>query len=329
MNVKKIMLVMLVLCLSVAFSGQAGAASAVDYADPARWLALPTANDKNVDVFYLYPTAWQKADAKEPDICGIDNASMMKGSKMAYAKTATAFEPIGNVYAPYYRQADIGAVLTLPPEKQAAIIAGTPREDAFAAFDYYIKHYNQGRPFILASHSQGSNVMLYLLADYMKEHPEVYQRMIAAYVIGYSVTGEYLARNPHLKFAQGADDTGVIISYNTEAPGVSGNNPVLLPGAIAINPISWTREETLATAEESYGSLLLNEQQEWTAVAQYADARVDKTRGVVICSTADVEALSPGNAIFPKGVYHPYDYPFYYYNIRENAALRAAKFLGK
>ena len=88
----------------------------------------------------------------------------------------------------------------------------------------------------------------------MKENPKVCDRMIAAYVIGYSITPGYLAQNPHLKFAEGPDDTGVIISYNTEAPNVVGNNPVVLPGAMAINPISWTREESLAKAEENLGS---------------------------------------------------------------------------
>ena len=92
-----------------------------------------------------------------------------------------------------------------------------------------------------------------ILAEYMKEHPDLYKRMIAAYVIGYSVTGAYLAQNPHLKFAAGPDDTGVIISYNTEAPGVNGENPVILPGGISINPITWTREKTLATATENLG----------------------------------------------------------------------------
>ncbi len=43
------------------------------------------------------------------------------------------------------------------------------------------------------------------------------------------------------KFAKGAKDIGVIISYNTEAPQVAGKNPVVLPGAMAINPITWTR----------------------------------------------------------------------------------------
>lgn len=250
---------------------------------------------------------------------------MLKGSKAAYDRQATAFEPVGNVYAPYYRQADAIYSLSLPLEEQDKLIGGIPKEDVFAAFDYYIKHYNNDRPFILAGHSQGSNVMLYLLSEYMKENPEVYDRMIAAYVIGYSVTDEYLSKNPHLKFAEGPDDTGVIISYNTEAPNVEGTNPVVLPGAKVINPISWTLEETLATAEESLGSTLPNKELKFIPVGKYADAQIDKTRGVLICSTAD--KLSPGNKVVPRGIYHSFDYPFYYFNIRENAANRAKIYL--
>jgi hypothetical protein len=165
----------------------------------------------------------------------------------------------------------------------------------------------------------------------------VYNRMIAAYVIGYSVTSDYLAKYPYLKFAEGPDDTGVIISYNTEAPTVVGNNPVVLPGAMAINPITWTRDETIATAEENLGSIVLNKdgsvvlnaEGNFELVKKYADARVDKAKGVIICSTVDVNQLSPGNAGFGKGVYHSFDYPFYYYDLRANAQNRANRFLGK
>ena len=89
-------------------------------------------------------------------------------------------------------------------------VAGIPTLDVLAAFDYYIKHYNNGRPFILAAHSQGSNILINLLAGYMKDHPDVYSRMIAAYVIGYPVTAQYLADNPHLKFATGAALTLIV-----------------------------------------------------------------------------------------------------------------------
>ncbi|MDR7867932.1 MAG: DUF3089 domain-containing protein [Sporomusaceae bacterium] len=327
MRIKKIILVVIALLFSFTFAAQANEKEAIDYSKPDRWLALPAAVEKEVDVFFLYPTAWQKVDKNEPNICEIDNKSMVQGAKAALGRQATAFEPVGNIYAPYYRQADAAYTLSLSANEQAAVLGGLPKADVFAAFDYYIEHYNQGRPFILASHSQGSDLMLLILAEYMKEHPAVYQRMIAAYVIGYSVTGDYLAKNPHLKFAQGPDDTGVIISYNTEAPVIKGKNPVTSPGGIAINPITWTTDETLATAEQSLGSRLLNKAGNWVPVKNYADARVDKARGVIICSTADVKTFSPGNDVFPQGVYHSLDYPFYYYNLRENAAKRTGKYL--
>ena len=145
------------------------------------------------------------------------------------AGQATAFETFANIYAPYYRQVDARYSLSQPLAEQDKIIGGIPYSDARAAFDYYIKNCNGNRPFILAGHSQGSNVLIYLLSDYMKENPKVYARMIAAYIIGYSVTDSYLARNPHLKFAAGPDDTGVIISYNTEGPVASMASPVVLP----------------------------------------------------------------------------------------------------
>ncbi len=331
---KKIALILIVL-LSFGLISCSGQSDSVDYADQAHWLSLPASADKAVDVFYLYGTMYQKADDSDPNICGIDNAQMVQGAGLAFDRQAAAFETVGNIYAPYYRQADAGYTLSLPEDEKDKLLQGTPKEDVFAAFDYYIQHYNNGRPFILAGHSQGSNILIYLLSQYMKDNPEVYDRMIAAYIIGYSVTDEYLQENPHLKFAEGADDTGVIISYNTEAPTVEGNNPVILDGALVINPITWTRDETPALAEQNAGSIMLNsdgsvvldENGNYERVMDYADATVDLEKCALICSTADVDTLAPGNAVFGRGVFHSFDYPFYFYNLRENAAARAANYM--
>ena len=335
MNLKKnlLLFVALFVSLTLVACGNDNSKSepvATDYSQAAHWLSLP-ATVKAVDVFYLYPTAWQKVNNSDPDICDIDNPSMLAGSASAFARQATAFETFANIYAPYYRQADAAYVLALPLAEHDAVIAGIPTTDAVAAFDYYIKHYNNGRPFILAGHSQGSNVLNNLLAGYMKENPEVYARMVAAYVVGYSVSDEYLAKNPHLKFAEGPDDTGVIISYNTQAPDVvAGTNPVVSPGGLVINPITWTRDETLATTAEGLGSFMPDPVTKvFSQVPQYADAKIDKTNGVLICSTADENALYSLSGALGKGVYHSFDYPFYYYNLRENAANRTNKFLSK
>ena len=319
---------LLAACTVGAPSAAARSAGGIDYAQPSHWLARPSAPRKQVDVFYLYPTSYSKSSPSASNIASIDDPGMIAKAKTSFAQQATAFETVANVYAPYYRQADAVYVLTSPLATQNKIIGGTPTTDATAAFDYYLKHYNHGRPFILAGHSQGSNVLLFLLSGYLKHHPAAYHRMIAAYVIGYGVTHTFLAKNPQLKFAQGASDTGVIVSWNTEAPGLTIANPVVQPGAIAINPITWTRTERPATAAESLGSLMPDAAGALDRVNHYANARVDKRRGVVVCSTCDVSVLSPGTpGGWPRGVYHKFDYPLYYFNLRSNAANRIQRFL--
>ena len=315
-----------------------GAAGTTDYAMRAHWLSLPSKPLKRVDVFYLCPTEYTRAPGG-PIVGPVDDPAMMKGAQAAFQRQATAFSTFANIYAPYYRQADSAARAALPPAQQVKIVAGGPTQDGIAAFDYFIRHFDHGRPFILAGHSQGSNVLANLLAKYMKARPAVYRKMIAAYVIGYSITPHYLSQNPFLKFATGANDTGGIISWNTEAPTVAGTNPVLLPGGLAINPITWTRSQTEATAKQNLGSIelnpatgtpVLNNDGTVKRVMGLADARVNKAKGVVICSTVDAANppyYTPGG--FPMGVLHPFDYPLYFFDIRANAANRVERFFAR
>lgn len=308
-----------------------------DYSDAAHWLHVPKRDRYAVDVFYVYPTAYSRTDPSQPIFCPADDYGMVKGAQAAYKRQAWAFRTFANIYAPYYRQIDATYQLSLPPDQQEANIEGPPAVDVIAAFKHYLKHHNHGRPFILAGHSQGSAVLRYLLASYMKEHPRVYKRMVVAYVVGQSITREYLGENPHLKYARGAGDAGVIVSWNTEAPTIAGKNPVLLPGGIAINPITWTRAQTRATARQNRGSIQLDpttgtpvvtKQGRILRVKGLADARVDRKKGVVICGTvpADQPPYFMPNG-FPQGVLHTFDYPLYFFSVRANAALRAQQYL--
>ena len=129
--------------------------TSVDYSQATHWLSLPATIYK-ADVFYLYPTtSWTKNNSTSM-ICAIDDSLMMAGAAQAYTRQATAFETAANVYSPFYRQDNSS------PENRLNVIAGIPTMDATAAFDYYIKHFNQGRPFILAGHSQGANIVCIL-----------------------------------------------------------------------------------------------------------------------------------------------------------------------
>jgi pimeloyl-ACP methyl ester carboxylesterase len=319
-----------------ASTSETTSAPAPDYAQASNWLSEPSSSDasKPVDVFYLYPTAYMPSSPSAPVVCSADNPQMRSGAKAAFSRTATAFSPLANIYAPYYRQAEI-QIVSMPYAKQEPIVGGEPTTDALSAFDYYIKHLNHGRPFILAGHSQGSHIMINLMADYMKKNPEVYKRMIVAYVPGYSITPQYLQQNSELKFAENADDTQVIVSYNTVAPTTTMPDTVILPGAMAINPITWTRNETTATAAQNLGSIsldkngyaVLDAQGQPRKVLGVADARIDTATGKLISSTVDKATLDPGNKVTAAGIFHNYDYPFYYFDLRANAANRIKRYL--
>lgn len=306
--------------------------SITDYSKPKHWLSIPADITKDVDIFYVYPTAWYKEDSSEPNFCAIDNKIMLIGSQMAFNEQATAFETVGNIYAPYYRQVDAYYSLSLPEEQRWEAIKSIPAKDITAAFDYFIKHYNNGRPFILVGHSQGAMMVMLLLKDFMSQNPAVYARMVSAYVIGYPVTAEFMDANKHLKFAEGPDDTGVIISFNTQSPKIAPGESIIMTNLIGqvINPINWKRDETLAPASESLGSYMpTDDQGNYGIIPNFADARIDLVQGVIVCSSVNDSTMFEISGNMGLGIYHGFDIPFYYYNLRENAEKRVDAFLGQ
>ena len=189
--------------------------NSIDYSQKENWYRLPEIT-KDVDTFYIYATEYIMGSFEEgaPDYATIDNEEMRFGVKYECRDHAEAFGEVTNIFLPYYRQSGLryaGEVIQETGDFDNALL-GIPYEDITAALDYYFENCNGGRPFIIAGHSQGSAMVLLLLRTYFKDHPEYYARMVAAYAIGYSVTDEYLEANPHLKFATGETDTGVIIA---------------------------------------------------------------------------------------------------------------------
>lgn len=157
---------------------------------------------------------------------------------------------------------------------------------------------------------------------------------LAAYPIGYSITKEYLKANPHLKFATGECDTGVIVSWNTEGPKnmeLNAKTAVLLPGAISINPLNWKLDNTYAPASMNKGSLVLNEQTGQPETGDVgADAQVFPERGVVVTHAKAEEMLEDAKEVsasfFGPDGRHGEDYTLYYSNIRDNVAKRTEAF---
>ena len=105
----------------------------------------------------------------------------------------------------------------------------------------------------------------------------------------------------------------------------------VVPAQYPLTPssiINWKRDETYASAEESLGGYIFNEE---TGLPEdyphAADAKIDLKRGVVITTT---KAVAPETfPLFGPASFHENDYPLYYYNIKANAATRVAAYKNK
>ena len=307
--------------------------SLIDYSQAANWLDVPAAMVKDgaldaaadglkaVDVFYVYPTV--TGFRPETEVCDMTDTVMIAGAQMVRQIQTAVFDESCNVFMPYYRQISMPKLGMNYP----AIIGFISQFDITDALDYYFTNLNQGRPFIIAGHSQGAATVIALLENYMTKHPELLSRMVAAYPIGFAVTRDWLAKTG-LKFAEGATDTGVIVSWNTEGPAnQEAKNVTLAPGGISINPINWKRDDTYADVKENLGSLTVDGK---IVTPGIADARVDTVRGSVVVSTADPKLYAiadEGTQMFGPECYHLHDYGFFYNNLKQNIADRIKAFM--
>ena len=303
--------------------------SAIDYSKEENWLNFPEIT-KDVDTFYIYSTAYMGQGKDDPAYATIDNREMVMGAIGEYVTNASAYEDSTNVFVPFYRQSSMRYAGEIR-EKTGAIdeaISGIPYDDISAALDYFFEKCNNGRPFIIAGHSQGSGIVKYVLKNYFKEHPEYYERMVAAYLIGFSVTKEDHEAYPHLKFATGESDTGCIVSWNTEGPKnveTNAHNVVVMPNAISINPLNWKLDDTYAPASENLGSLVFNEKAEEYEIKDIgADAQVVPSRGVVVTNANF--PVSEMTEYFGPDSFHEDEYQIYYNNIKDNVAKRVAAY---
>ena len=304
-----------------------------DYTNADNWLVIPDNPKAPVDVFYIVPTAYHPANPDAaPDLCEMDDAAVRKRAGEHIAHKGSCFITVGNYYAPMYRQSKVKTLISDDPKDRQTVLNGS-FACVTAAFETYMRLYNHGKPFILASHSQGSVMLSMLLSGVFAKRKDYLDKMIAAYAIGFGITRVFLKANPHLKFAKGRTDTGVIISYNTEAPGVTARNITLPPDSVCINPISWNLGNVTAPKGQSLGSHIMTRDangnvSEIKDIPHYADATIDEKRGVVVCSTVDPSlfAIPEEPGFFPPGVMHNGDLGLYYYDLKQNAIDRIEAF---
>lgn len=295
------------------------------YAQPENWAYLETdAADKKADVFFICPTVYG-GDSETFNMALDDEET--KGSFVGATNMEKGiYDADCRFFAPYYRQAGLNVY-----EMEAAArepYLNIAYEDVKLAFAYYLEHYNNGRPIVLAGFSQGADLSIRLLKDYFGKK-EVNDLLVACYAIGWRITDSELEEYPHLKVAQGETDTGVIIAFNSEADYVTDS--LTIPEGTkthAINPLNWKTDSTPADKSLNKGACFTSYSGKIKKeIPELTGAYIDPVRGALKVTDVTAEEYPPKLSIFTDGIYHLYDYQFFYRNLQENVSVRIAEYL--
>ena len=220
-----------------------------------------------------------------------------------------------NFFSPYYRQCTLETFVSDSLTAERLPVAS---DDVRRAFRHYLKYMNNGRPFILAGFSQGAMILL----DVLKEmDDDTYSRMIAAYIIGMAISQDVADSTPHIVAAQDSGDTGVTICYNS----VRDASCSLWPrSAAGINPVNWRTDSTPAMLITEPSPFIPLQEQNKDTLTVHLD---EETNMLCVEGYTGTDYQLP--LIGKEGNYHSREIWFYRDQLRENMALRAARFLDK
>ena len=325
-KLSKIIAITLVLALFVSLFAScapvAGPTHDVDYSNEENWAYFAEGEGNDADLFLICPTVDMGKGGNYN--MSLDDEDMKESFVGALNMERGIYEGSAIMYAPYYRQMTF-PVYSLTDEEMQPYF-DLAYSDIKAAFEFYMENLNCGRPIILAGFSQGSQLLVQLLKDYF-DNPEYSEKLVAAYAIGWRVTEEEIMEYPHLKMAEGMSDTGVIISFNSEAAGVTDS--IMVPEGtrtLGINPLNWKSDSTLADASLNIGACFTSYSGEIKKeISALTGAYLDPARGTLILP--DIDPAEYSNSLFPDGVYHLYDYQFFFRSLETNVAHRLAEYL--
>ena len=299
---------------------------APDYANELHWAALPWRKDNadltpegvadaqasaQVDVFFIHPTTYYtSAGWNQP----LDHPQANEFTdEQVLPNQAGVFNSCCRVFAPRYRQATLYSFFDEGADGAAAI--DFAYEDIKAAFEHYLRAYSDGRPFIIAGHSQGALHADRLLRDYVAG-TDLASRLVAAYPVGFNVStanGIAVCNDPL--------QTGCQVGWNTMQQGVARRGAKA--DDICVNPLTWSAGEAHAPHDANLG-----------AVSFASGAKVEAGAADARCNLGTLEVSEVRSENYPtesfgNGNYHIYDFSLFHMNIRTNARQRADRFLAE
>lgn len=281
-----------------------------DYADS---VPAPIRNQYNpdttkADIFFIHPTTY--TDLSKPFGWNgpVDDAALNKETdEGTILFQASIFNEAGRLFAPRYQQANLEAYFTLN------VVAGrnalnNAYADIKAAFEYYLSKHNNGRPIVIASHSQGSTHAQRLIKEFF-DGKSLANQLVVAYIIGMDVNpGQYTTLTECTRPMQ----NGCICSWRSYE---EGTVPLYIQleqfNSIVTNPLTWDSRKEIAPRSQNLGTTLGNFNLIVPNIAS-AEAR----QKVLWIKT------EPFSDRIPTEDFHIADMNLFYMNIRKNVSDR-------
>lgn len=313
---RKICLTLVVLLSAAIF---AAAMAEVDYSDASMWAYFETDREGTAaDVFFLAPTA---TTGNEENLYWADFGNEKYYGKFVGAVTMQkdlyAFD--ARFFAPLYHEAFVMAYY----EPNADEYLDAAYDDVRCAFGWYLENVNDGRPIILAGFSQGADMCIRLMKEYFSDGSRS-DLLVACYAIGWHITQDEMEEYPGLRFAQDAEDTGVIVSFSCEAEEITSS--LIIPEgmrALCINPLTWSTDTVYADRSLNLGACFMATDGTMTGeIPALTGAYIDPVRGALKVPDVDAADYPAGLRGFEQGIYHLYDYQFFYRNLQKNVEDR-------
>jgi hypothetical protein len=297
--------------------------------DPSRWIPTGVAGAQpgNAAVFYIHPTTYLTTAAWNASI-EPDGETEFR-TRLFVQSQASAFNSVGQVWAPRYRQAAYGAFLLNSDDAQKAL--DLAYGDVAAAFDEFVREAGD-RPIILAGHSQGALHLERLLREKVAGKP-IAKRIVAAYVVGWPISTTADLGALGLPACASPGQTGCILSWMTFA---DPPNPDFIfsqwnktrgfnggerrrEDTLCVNPITGVQNDA-AQPGDNAGTLI--------PTADMSNARLQPAAVGAHCEKGllILDGMPPqlGSFVLPGNNYHVYDYALFWGSIRRDAERRLA-----
>jgi hypothetical protein len=300
----------------------------IDYGNMINWAAHPQKKDeadtlalgadkyrrKEVDVFFIHPTTLTGKLIMGQENAEITDETINKKTDQSPIRfQASVFTESCNVYAPRYRQAH----LKMYDEKDSTKLYetfGKAYGDIKDAFVYYLENNNQGKPFIIASHSQGTTHAKRLIKELI-DGKKIQKQLVVAYLVGMPVLKEEF---PNIPVCKDSIQTNCFVSWRTFHRNYSEDWANRLDTNIAVvNPVTWLTTNEIAEKEKHKGAVLYNLQKSYQAIKETQA----EGSGVWIS-----KPKFPGSILYNTKNYHVGDINLFYLDIRENIKCRIDKY---